>query len=249
MNPARLLIATPLDGNQSTAYVSAGYHHAVRQLERAGAVTIPSTLCFQDDLARARSRCVWYALKKGGFDYLLFWDDDVVPTDMSIVPRMVERMVADGHQVLGAPYPRKRILATFPYKPLTDQLRTGKILVTNDCIEVEMMGIGFCLISRACLEQMVEHYAHEWWLDSHDGADLHETVAIFKQVHTDETMVDRGDGVMIRHRDLYSEDYSFMHRWRAMGGKVHMYVGQGAPVGHVGGHVFTGERADLGRVR
>ncbi len=249
MNASRILIATPLDGNQHTAYVSAGYHHAVRQLERAGAVTIPSTLCFQDDLARARSRCVWYALQRGGFDYLLFWDDDVVPSDMTIVPRMIARAEADGHEVIGAPYPRKRILATFPYKPLAAQLEAGRIAVKNDCIEVEFMGIGFCLISASCLEKMVAHYADEWWLDSHDGADLHETIALFKQVHTDEILIPDGKGGTLRHRDLLSEDYSFMHRWRAMGGKVHMYVGEGAPLGHVGGHVFTGGRDELGRVR
>lgn len=239
-DPSRILIATPLDGNEYTAHLTAGYHHAVRQLERAGAVTLAGTLCFQDDLARARSRCVWYALTRSTWDYLLFWDDDVVPSDMSIVPRMVDRANVDGHDVLGAPYPRKRIKACFPYKPI--DMSRGQLYAVNDCIEVDYLAIGFMLLSRKCLTEMVEFYADEWFTDRHEAGNEHETIGLFRQVMT--STIVRPDGK--RHRDLLSEDYSFCHRWRAMGGKVQMYVGPGAPVGHVGGHVFTADNSEIG---
>lgn len=244
----RILIATPTDGHPQTATVTYAYHHAVRQLERAGSVVIPSEIFFSDDLTRARSRAIWYALQREGWDWILWIDDDVA-FDSSIVPLMVDRAKADEIEVLGAPYPRKRIPAQFPYKPLASQLAAGKIDVVRDCVEVELLAFGFMLTSRECLETMCDAYSNEWFTDGHEPGNIHETIGLFKQIHTDATTVPDGKGGTMRFRDLYSEDYSFCYRWRAIGGKVHMYVGDGSPLGHIGGHVFTGERADIGRVR
>ena len=47
-------------------------------------------------------------------------------------------------------------------------------------------------------------------------------------------------------RTMLSEDYSFCASWRAIGGKVMMYVGPGSPVGHIGSTVFRGTRDGLG---
>lgn len=246
MTPSRLIICTPVDGAPQSATVSHGYHVAVRQLERSGAVLLPAELCFADDLSRARSRCVRVALQRPDWDWLLHWDDDVVPKDTQIVPRMVSIAEENGYHVLGAPYPRKRIPAAFPYKPLQTVLTgDGHQRVENNCIEVSLLAFGFVLTSRACLEKMVQAYAHEWFSDSHDPKHLHETVALFRQVMTEETSLPDGK----RYRELYGEDYSFCHRWRGIGGKVHMFVGEGSPLMHVGGHVFTGAHSELGNVR
>lgn len=239
-DPTRLVIATPTDGAPPFASVTWGYHNAVRQLERAGANIIPSEVCFSDDLARARSRCVWWALQRP-FDWLLFWDDDVVPKDTKIVPDMIAAAENGGHDWLGAPYPRKRIPAAFPYKPLQSQTE-----VVDECAEVELLAIGFTLISQRCLALMVDHYREEdWFTDGHDAANPHETVGIFKQVTTD--TITRPDGT--RFRELYSEDYSACYRWRAMGGQIQMYVGPGSPVAHVGMHSFEGLPSELGNTR
>lgn len=246
MNPARILIATPLDGTPDTAHVSHQYHRSVAQLERAGAVVIPSQLMFADDLARGRSRCVWHALQRAQeWDWILWWDEDVVVRDTHIVPRMIARAEQDGHMVIGAPYPRKRIEAMFPYKPLESEFETGRISVKNDCMMVDYLAFGFMLTHRECLSAMVEHYANEWFFDSRVDGPSHETVALFRQVMTEEKMLPDGR----RHRDLLGEDYSFCWRWRQMGGRVAMYVGEGAPLGHVGGHIFTGKHEELGRFR
>lgn len=241
MTPSRLVIATPVDGSPSTAVVSHRYHVSVRQLERAGSVVIPAELCFADDLARARSRCVNFALKRPDWDWMLWIDDDVA-FDSNIVPRMVEKAQANEYQVLAAPYPRKRIPTQFPYKPLAKNQP-----VVHDCIEVEWIAFGFVLTSRSCLETMCDAYSNEWFTDMHTG-EPSEVVALFKQVHTRESQIVKADGSKMRFRELLSEDYSFCHRWREIGGLVHMYVGEGAPLGHVGGHVYTGAREDLGRV-
>lgn len=243
----RLVIATPVDGAPHAATVSYVYHTAVRQLERSGACIMSADIFFADDLARARSRAVWYALNRGDWEWLLFWDEDVCVPQTGIVPRMIEIASKWGYDVIGAPYPRKRIPAAFPYKPLASE--TGQHPVIHDCIEVDLLAAGFLMISRSCLERMVAHYAEtEWFTDGHDPNAIHETVALFRQVRTDETTI-VVNGETRRYRELYSEDYSFCHRWRQMGGRVHMFVGAGAPLGHIGGHLFEGTPQELGNVR
>lgn len=244
-----ILITTPVDcsGDPRAAHVTLGYHIAVRALERAGALRLPDEIYFADDLARGRSRAVWYAATQcEEWDYLLHWDDDVIPNAPAA---LVKRMVETGFDVVGAPYPRKRNPLKFPYVPLGQ--RTP---VVRDCAEVKRLAFGFMLTSRACIDAMLTAYADEWFTDEFDQDFPHETIALFKQLHTEETERDViVDGVKykrspVRYRELLPEDFSFCERWRAIGGKVQMYVGEGAPVGHVGGFVFQGEEKDLSSV-
>jgi hypothetical protein len=245
----KILIATPTDGNPMTAVVSFAYHAAVSALRAAHAdylEVVPGTLMFNDDLARARSRAVWYALepeRDGTWDYLLWIDDDVA-FDHDIVPRMIESAVAGGFDVLAAPYPRKRIPTSFPYRPLTSSFEAGGFRTFHSCAEVEAVAFGFVLTSRHCLTSMVKRYASEWFTDMHQTEHPREIVALFKQVHTDPVLGPDGKA----RRDLFSEDYSFCHRWRAMGGSIHMYMGPGTPLGHVGGHMYRGGMNEIGSV-
>lgn len=242
VNPKRILIATPVDGSPRTATISKLYHDSVRQLERAGTVILSADIFFADDLARARSRAVHVALtKQSDWDWILWIDDDVA-FDSQIVPRMLAIAEANDYDMIGAPYPRKRIPAQFPYKPLS-----ANQAVKNDCVEVDTLAFGFVLTARSMLETMCDAYSSEWFTDMHTGTPT-EVIALFKQVHTQETKIANPDGSVMRYRELYSEDYSFCHRWRKIGGKIYMYVGEGSPLGHVGNHVFEGTKADLGNV-
>lgn len=230
-----ILLATPTDGHPETSSVTYAYHKSMLELTRMGMVTIPASLFFSDDLARARSRGVWFALQQTGWEYVL-WIDDDIKFNPAIVPLMIQAAVQNGYDILAAPYPRKRIKTTYPYIPLLDTMQTGTLNAKNGCAEVEAVAAGFMLTSRKCLESMVTYYAdYEWFTDNHDPDMPHETVAIFRQVMTPTRYVDGK-----RARDLFSEDYSFCWRWRRMGGQIHMYLGPGSPLGHVGGHVFQG---------
>ena len=234
----RLLIATPVDGNARTGSVCAAYHRAVLALQRMGD-TAPLSLIFNDDIVRARSQAVHFALKREDWDYVLWIDSDTV-----FDPEIVPRMLATGHPVVGAPYPRKRIPARFPYKPLDESLQSGGFNIVRDCIEVDYLGFGFMLTSRKALQSMVDWYREEdWYTLQHPDGDLEDVVGLFKQI-----VVPRTSPSGRKARDLLSEDYSFCHRWRAIGGKVQMYVGEGAPLGHVGLHEYTAELADLARL-
>lgn len=232
----RLLIATTVDGNPKTARVTVGYHHAVRALERQGSVQLPFEWSYSDDLGRARSRIACNALERDGWDYLLWWDEDVYPTNMAIVGQML----ATGKDVVAVPYPRKRIPTLYPYKPLDSDIARGGLSFDNGVCEVEYIAIGFCLTSRKCIQQMADAYREELWFSDGETMDR-EITGMFTPMFGPVYRLPDGR----RARNLFSEDYTFMHRWRAIGGRVHMLATMDMPLTHVGGYCFTGAPGDI----
>lgn len=238
----KMLIASPVDGSAENGWVTYGYHTAVRSLERSGAVILPSEIVFGDvDLPRARSIAADYAIYKTAiqWDWILWWDVDVVPTDLSVVGSMLQAAENGGYHLINAPYPRKRQPTTFSYRPLADD----SLHVENDCAEVEYVPFGFTLTSRACIHAMEARYNTEVWFTNEASPSGGTVTGMF----LNETIQGLHEGTPFRQ--YLSEDYSFCERWRRIGGKVHLYVGPGVPLGHVGNMRYLGERYELGRVQ
>lgn len=231
-----ILIATMLDDRPDHASVAFGYAVA-REQARAMYSTeiVPSEICYPGDVCRTRSVAVNWALQRCGWEWLLFWDSDVVPSDVSIIGRMRERAEADGHKWIGAAYSKKRLPPQLAMKHTDETVREGRARITNDCIEVDLLAIGFTMIHRSALEEMVAHYREELWFSDEQQGQLSEVVALFKLDFTAER---RFHGK--RFRELSSEDYSACRRWRALGGKIACYVGPGAPLGHLGHYLYRG---------
>jgi hypothetical protein len=90
--------------------------------------------------------------------------------------------------------------------------------------EYERCGAGFLLISRACVERMVEHYAPT---DTYLDAEGRELVGLWQtsgRVELDGRMVAEG------------EDYAFCRRWRAIGGRI--FTRDDVRIGHIGPHTW-----------
>lgn len=252
----RILIATPHYGHPDEARVSVGYLEALTAIIRDPAVRLAAVLRSDSDLVRARSRIVRHALAMPDVTHLLFWDDDVFAPPGAIVSAILG-MLAARVDVVACPYPRKRLhwdsaraaalrgddpeahAVSFVHT-VTAPGEKGEawpfVHVENGVAEAVSVHLGFTLISRTCLETMVEHYARELGYDDFEDGERRRAVALFQLVITPGT-----------HGVLLSEDFSFCHRWRAIGGKVHVYVGEGAPLDHHGSHVFRGKRAGLFR--
>ncbi len=247
-----VLVITPVYGSTEAASVALGYADARTTLLQCTDVDmLPSSLFFSDDLVRGRSRAAAYALDSHA-THFLWWDSDVVPGDPVAI---VRRMLASGHDVVGAPYPVKRIAARYPYRVSGEvdhggsregsDTSTVKLNIDSaQCVEVDDIAMGFMLTSRECIQKMVDTYAEQlWYSDVRPGHPTRELVAIFAMMFGEPTVVGA-----YRFRTLDSEDYSFCRRWRALGGKVNMYVGPGAPLTHVGAHAFAGHIKDIGRI-
>jgi hypothetical protein len=232
----KLAIAMPVEGPPETARVHYGVQLAIRKLGNVVRLDDSPTLITGNvDVVRARDRLARVFLHETDCTALLWWDEDCLPHDLGIINRMLET----GQDCVGAPYRRKQDEKTYPYGPVIGQE------VANGCIEVEALAFGFMLTSRACMQRMWDAYHQERWyfdVQTREGKTTHtETVNMFGLTWTDQTQ--GADGAP--WRTLLSEDYSFCRSWRAIGGRVMMYVGEGSPVGHIGSTVFRGTREGL----
>ncbi len=198
------------------------------------------TWYYSRDLVRARSRIIRRFLRTDG-THLLFIDADIQFTIEAIAG-----LVAANEECIAAPYARKDIdwnrvrqaaklgldpekfASTYAYRKLEEERATSSI------VDVAGIGFGCILLSRKCLQQMVDAYKKDLtFVDDMPGEGNPETVALFQLLIDPKT------------RLLLGEDYSFCERWRAIGGKVKMYLGPGSPVNHVGSYAFVGHREGL----
>jgi hypothetical protein len=233
--PRKLMLATP----SQSGWVHSAYAASIWAIAKDPGVELVQMWQWNEDLVRVRSRAVRKFLQETDGTDLLFVDADI-----SFEPECVRGMIAAQKDIVGAPYPYKRIYwdkvaergqigdrteeeleaaaYDYPYH-LASQSKPD----ATGCATVDAAPLGLCLISRACLMMMTEHYAAT--LAFQDGEK--KTVALFQ--------------LLIKDGCLLSEDYSFCHRWRGLGGDVHMYLGPGAPVTHYGMHAFRGAREGL----
>jgi len=239
-SPHEILICTVSDGGKDHDPVCWGYVNAREHLLAIGCVSL-RTVRIPDDLPRSRARVVADALRKPGWRYMLWWDDDVFPHDPLILARMHILADKEDLDVLGAPYPRKRIPIDIPYRVLPGT--THFVVEPAGAVEVAGVGIGFCLMSRRCLEAMSAHYRDELWATD-DVQPEHEMICLFDPMFTPTT-----EHQGRRHRFKLSEDYSIQERWRNMGGKIHMYLEIGMKLGHAGRYTFTGTLDDVANPR
>jgi hypothetical protein len=236
-------IASPIYGGGETGSVSVRYHEAVLALIRGGAELVDSRILTDTDLVRARSRAVAVALDRG-WDHLLFWDVDVI-APVSQIATCLRGMLATGHDVVAAPYAKKRIDWAGSYfeqrsedahANVTEYLRgDGEVLgaAVGDCVPVKYAPMGFTLLSSPCLRRMVdaiEHgslrYRDQWASPGAPRSGWRDVTACFQLVIEPERRV------------LLEEGYSFCYRWRKLGGEVWLYDGPGSNLQHVGAHVY-----------
>ena len=253
MSDVKLLVVTPIDGLPASAKVAYGHVIALARLLNSSIETKlldPALVGAPSDLVRSRSRAVSMA-RAYGASHVLWLDDDNIPARGAI-----DRMLETGHDIVGCPYPRKRIdwghvreaaladpgsepeRSAYEYAYHFDdgKLGTRDIVVTGGCIPVRRMSFGCMLTSMRALDAMTSHYEAELWFTDVVGVDHWHCVALF-QLMLAPTVQMHG----APFRPLYSEDYSFCQRYHDMGepfGPIQMLVSH--PADHVGTHLFRG---------
>jgi len=226
----KLFLCTPM----RESHCAAAYTYSVAQLlvqpERPFDVALPISF-WNEDLTRVRSRYVRCFLESD-CTHLLFVDSDV-----AFRPITIAGMLAAEKDFVAAVYPKKRVhwdRVKGSSEPEADAYDYPVVLKTSgarsdpftNTLDVAYIGLGCALLSRACLQRMVDHYRRELTFDDKLEGVVHPTVALFQ--------------LLFDPPDLLPEDYSFCRRWRDIGGDVHMYYGEGAPVDHVGCVHFRG---------
>lgn len=233
----RIVIATPTVGSPSTASIATGYHMALLGLVRDTHFKILAAV-HSCDIVRARSRLVRQFLAETDGTHLLWWDADTCLTSAQ-AGRLLGRLVSLDEPFVGCTYPKKSI--RWGRGSGEDKAYDYPIsLVENSTVDdravapVEGLPLGFALCTRSMLQKMVDRYRPE--LEFTDvatnpsGRSIQaQTVALFQ--------------LTIHEGLLLGEDYAFSHRWRQMGGKFLLYVGEDCELGHLGAHMFQGHRA------
>lgn len=151
----------------------------------------------------------------------------MIDSDMGWSPIDVIRLASLGLDFVAVAGPKKTGERQFAFRALD----ASSIDITQingiDLMEVAGVGGAFCLISRACIERMVAAYPEQSFF-SEIGQLEH---ALF-------------DNLIVEQQRL-SEDYSFCHRWRAIGGKV--YIAPSMALSHSGAHTWRGAAAEIMR--
>ena len=234
---AKVFIATPTRGGVSPSYAASIWRILQdEEIDVEGTLELSDVQLWGEDVVRIRSRFVSHFLNKTDATHLLFIDSDI-----EVLPKVIRGMLAADKDFVAAPYPRRdgvdfkrvRENPSIPAEGVAYRysLRmTGELNVGEDgCAEVEGMPLGCALIKREALQKAYDAFEPVLGFDE----DAHGvSVALFQ--------------LILKDRALLSEDYSFCERWRTMGKKVFMFLGDGSPVTHHGEHRYEGNLGAFG---
>ena len=203
---------------------------------------------FATDIVRARSRLIRQFLTETTGTRLLFWDADVTVPSPPQASRLINHLIQSNHDYVGCTYPLRRISfpgaikaaaegrnpedGAYEYPLHTDWAADENRTVTNGCLKVAGLPLGFTLIKRACLETMTEHYAPHLTFDDEVAGKVTPTVALCQLI------IETKNG----RRSLLGEDYSLATRWRAIGGEVNLFLGPDSDLIHLGMIPLHGSR-------
>lgn len=220
----KLLVATHVHESVTPAYAASLALMSARlaQLE----IPFAPTLFKDSDVSRGRNQACAAALE-GGFSHLLFIDADI-----EFKPEDVLKLLVAGHDLCGGTYRRKNDddnynHAFFPHPDFIVPVcpRTG-------FMEVMRLGTGFMLISVEVLRRMRDAMPEIAYVEQRPDKSWRQMWQFFafeiRQVEDT--------------RQLFSEDYNFCERWRALGGKL--WLDPTINIGHWGARCWQGNPMD-----
>ncbi len=226
MTAPKLVIAVSVDGEYPSAPISIGTAHQL--------YSMPFTMVrvFSEDVVRARNRLAQTVLDTTDATHVLWWDTDTFVPD---VQGTLDAMLASGHDVIGAEYPRKRKPRASVGVPLAGEL-------ARSMVEMSAIGFGFTLTSRIALQAV----SADGYIDVLSNGDRIKTVNRFglayRHLEGNEGLCAGADvdGYCENEMslvELVSEDYSFCLRWRQQGGRIFMLTPP-TPLQHMGMHAY-----------
>jgi len=256
-----LVIATPAYGGM----VSTPFHLAmIDTANRFSQLGINLKHCMLENeslVTRARNNLAKMFMHDDGFNHLLFIDADI-----KFAPDDILSMLSLDYDVIAGCYPKKSInwsavhkavLRGVPPEQLSQFIgdhvlnfvpKEGQqVFRLDEPIEVLDAGTGFMMIKRHVFEKMMEAYPEIRYDPDYTLGnplfDEHKASGVYAFFDTE--IVDVNHGMQKGQQRYLSEDYSFCHKWRNIGGKI--FVVPFVSLGHHGSYHYTGNlRAVLG---
>ena len=235
-----LFVATPCYGGLVTQV----YMQSICSLLQYGAaqgVEVSVELLGYDSLIpRARNTLVATFLDRAAATHLMFIDADI-----GFGPEQVGRMLAFDREIVAGMYPLKvtdydpSVIARVQAGESLQLAQTRYVGTLEDGASERMVdgfapglyaGTGFLLIRRGALERMAAAYPETHYAACHNRAAPSlspNQYALFDGMIEPTT------------REYLSEDYTFCHRWRAVGGEL--WLDTRSQLIHVGTKDFVGD--------
>lgn len=220
-----VVIGTPCYGGMVTARFASALAATTRELAGRGIVSAWVTTQAESLVQRARDVIAAHFLALPQATHL-FWID----SDIEWQPEDVIRLLGHDVPVIGGLYPKKTLPVDFPWHPRVDDQGRARRDPRTGRVEILNAPTGFLCTQRAVYEQLATAYPQSK-ITALQGA---ETV----QAHLyDFFPAALEDGI------LWSEDYGFCRRWRAIGGEV--WIDPAVKLVHCGMHAFEGDPNEL----
>jgi len=247
-----VLIATPCYGGLLSCEYSRCLGSTKTLLEKNGINMGVAYLSNESLITRGRNCLMAMFLENKDLTHLFFIDADI-----SWRPEDVLKLVRHDKDVVGGCYPKKKVnLQRIP--TLVDEIRRLQtpqapnfnfrllesklydyvvnyfpdkepVIEKNNLMKVKHIGTGFMMISRKCLDKMVDYYGemtkHN---DDHGGLNERQRDHMYALFDTD-----------IVDGHYLSEDYTFCKRWIDIGGDV--YTDLTIKLAHAGTFIFNGD--------
>lgn len=225
MRPVKVFVGFPAFGQLNTSFTTASLVALTRALTERGQFYGFAQKSFQPlcDL-RAIFLTIWF--DKTDATHILFVD-----SDMQFEPQLVLDMIDFDEPLVGCLYPKR----TLPIAWVGGAV-VGDQIVKNGFLKVEGIGFGVTLISRECVQAMID--AGQVELDD----DLDASIAGQAVKAEGSTRLLRAfESIHLPGRRL-SEDYSFCERHRRSGGEVWAAIHH--KVTHIGDYGYSARFAD-----
>lgn len=220
-----ILVAMPAFGQVNTAFTTASLVGTTRFLTERQQFGGFAQMSYPD-LEDLRAMFITIFLDKSDATHILFVD-----SDMSFEPQLVLDMIDFDKPLVGCLYPKRTLPVAWVGSALA-----GEQEFDGQFLKVEGVGFGVTLVSRECVQAIVDggHAEIDTDLDAHAAGQMLKTHGINR-------MIRAFDKVRIPGRRL-SEDFSFCYRHHQSGGDVWAAIGHN--VTHVGDYGFAGRYAD-----
>lgn len=238
MEPPCIFLSTPCYGGLCLQAYAESVIKLQKLCTKYGIQLMLDTTENESLVHRARNISVARFMQKTKATHFLFVDADI-----HFEPESVIRLLASGHDVSCAVYPKKVVM----WDQAAAAIDTGKDLakasaslvmnfkfaqtpITNGFAEVLDGPTGFLMIRRNVFERMFEKYTELNCKNDHQNRDFDDYCAVF------DCMIDPVN------RRYLSEDYAFCRRWQMMGGQI--FADVTTTLGHIGNLRFHGKLED-----
>lgn len=227
-----ILIATPCYGGM----LCHTYLHAIVKLKelllKYNIQCTLHTIAKESLITRGRGYFVSLFLTLKEFTHLFFIDADI-----SFDAESVLRMILADRDIIAGIYPKKHVdfkkiistyneaikenrmtllpQATYDY---CINLEANEIAIDNGIIEALYVGTGFMLIRRNVIEKMVEEYPETQYKNDVEGYFMPNNMNENNFYMLFDCIIDP------ESKRYLSEDFTFCHRWRKLGGKIYVDI-------------------------